>query len=386
MSQVVPANVAAMRDLQRELAKSDRVLHNLLIEEIEPGADGEQPIAIELSGSVMPQVGATWGSKVTGGKFTPIGQKWAIQSVTGVEWDDTEMVFSLDAVFFRDGDVKVIGADDIEITPEGLHRLFVRLQKRARACSVRIAGFARVGVLREVKAQPGRAYQVQPITGEPGPPGVNIELSARWEWRGEDIPNPRLDIVFIGDELAGRLESADSRLASALADSDPFAPDFFEKLNAAAGNLRKGINDCRKALRGLGDLARAPAKAANNILSAARTVGNLITAFEDILSDTADEYRAVGTNVGTLLRMKRAAGAASSAAHDARDVVASIFDALEQRKGRSIGVRPGANLADIAAAELGSAARWEEIATLNELPGQIVPKGVYSVELPPRGA
>lgn len=378
-----PAQSASVSRLREEALQGfDGRYHSLVIEELE----GTELISVELSGSLMPEVGTTFASKTTGGKFTPIGQKNAIQAVTGLEWDDTEMSLALDAVFFRDGDAKIVGADDIEITPEGLTSLFVRLQKRARACSVRLAGFARVGLLREVTPEPGRAYLVQPITGAVGPAGVNIALKLRWEWRGEDIPTAGQEVAVIGDEVAGKLEASDSALASALADEDPFEPDFFERVNAAAGNLRKGINDLRKQLKGLGDLARAPAKAANNLLSAARTVGNLANAFDDLLSDTADEYRAVGTNVGTLLRMKRAAGAATSAVGGARDAVVAIFDALERRKKREIGVRPGANLADIAAAELGSAARWEEIATLNELPGQIVPKGVYSVELPPRGA
>ena len=138
----------------------------------------------------------------------------------------------------------------------------------------------------------------------------------------------------------------------------------------------------RKTLKGVGDLARAPAKLANDAIATARALGNTLHDLDNIIADARDEYAAAGAGAAALLRGRRGKGEAQKALGDGFAAVAALLDAFERRKPRSVGVRPGQSLVEVAKRELGSGDRWSEIAEKNEIAGQTVPAGMFVVDLP----
>lgn len=368
-----------------------------VVEEIE----GTSPIRIELSGGLIPILGAEMPSELRGSSYTPLGAREGYSTVTGLTWDKSEMTCAWDAAFMR-RDEMALQNIDIVFGPEGLLEAFVTLQKRGRECLVQLGPFTRRGVLRKTGPKPGRGYSVDPATGALAGPGVNIEVSLSWEWTGDGLPSAAGDAPTNGTGLAGQLGGASTKLGAGLADIGAFDPDLATSIGSAIGKLRKGIGDLRKTLKGLGDLARLPAKTASQLLGAARSVGNLVNDARNLLSDTTDDFKAlgeaakgaaaavglggvVGPTAAKKAAAKRAAKGIAEGVDATVDAVVAIFDAIARRKPRTVGVRPGQSLAEVARAQLGTADRWPEIAEANGIDGQAVPAGTFQIEIPPKG-
>jgi hypothetical protein len=327
--------------------------------------------------------GVEFPTTLGGGKHTAYGSAYALLSATTFECEDTEMSVLWDAPFMRPADIVVTGAD-LLLSPEGLLALFTRVQKRGRLCNVTAGPFARVGVLRTVTPSGNRGYTVDPKDGNQGNPGVNIACKLKWQWSGEGIAAPAPAQPPSGAEIATGLSLGAGGLASALSE-DAFAPDLGAALSGALGNIRKGVSDLRKAVKQVGDLAKMPASLANQALSTARSLGNVVNDMHNTLSDVADEYAAARGGLSGLLAFRRAKGNAKRSLDALLEQVSNVFDALARRKPTVIGVRPGQSLVDIAKAALGAGDRWPEIAARNEIAGQVVPVGMFVLEIPPRG-
>ncbi len=352
-----------------------QVSQSLTIQELE----GTNAIQVILRGGMMVEVGATFGTTVRGGKYTPIGATRATLSVTGLEYDDTEMSLAFDAQFMRVGDYAVTNYPIEKPSPEAFTKLLQTLQKRGRECNVTCASFSRRGILRNVTPTPNRGYSVDILTGKQGPTaGANVGLKLKWEWSGEGIDASPVPIPISGDEASGKLADAGARLAVSVPE-DPFEPDLFSSLDSLARKMQKGIGDLRKDLKGLGDLAKAPAKALNKLEASCRALGNVTNDFHETLSSVGDEYKAANAGLGALLHAKRACGDAKAAGNAVSEALAAVFDAIASRKARLIGCRPGQSLAELAAKELGNAELGAALAEQNEITGAIVPKGVYSL-------
>jgi Sec-independent protein translocase protein TatA len=350
----------------------------------------------------MVERGSAWESQVRGSSYTPLGARQGFSTVTGLLWGETEMTVHIENAFLRPDDVAVENGPVITSAQE-LHRLLESLQARGRECLVALGDLTRRGILRSVKATPGRAASVSWIPGQPLPGAdLNRELVLKWEWSGDGEALVGNEQVVTGADVAGQLGGASAKLGAGLADIGAFAPDLATSLGSAIGKLRKGINDLRKTLKGLGDLARLPAKTASQLLGAARSVGNLVSDTRSLLSDTTDDFKALGeaakgaaaaVGLGGLVgptaakkaAAKRAAKGVADGVDAAQDAVVAIFDAIAKRKPRTVGVRPGQSLADVARAQLGSADRWPEIAEANGIDGQAVPAATFQLEIPARG-
>lgn len=356
----------------------DSELQSFVIEEVE----GAAPVRVLMRGGFMPERGAQWTSETKGGKTIPIGARKAILSATSEDVGDTELSLNLDAAFLKPNRITVTGLS-YTFTPEGILDLFEQLRARARLCNVQVGPMARVGILRQVKATPKGGYAVNPATGDLGSFGVNLDVVLKFEWSSFGVATVAPITVVDGRTEAGILAAADGKIAAGI--TDPFAPDLFTGLNDAIGNFRAGVTGLRNAVKGVGDLARAPARVANNAFAAARSVGNVYHDLDNVLADTADEYKlaAAGGSIARLMGAKRSAGSVRDGANDAMDSACRILDALINRKRKVVGCRPGDSLAAIAKKYLGDAGRWSAIADANGLAGQIVPTGTYSLEIPP---
>jgi hypothetical protein len=347
--------------------------------------EGSAPITVELRDGLMVERGAEWASELRGSGYTPIGADRGFSTVTGVTWGTSELTLSWDAAFMKPSQIKAANAPAVG-SPEDLLALFVTLQRRGRECLVQVAGFTRRGVLRKVSGRPGRGYQVDVTTGQLGAAaGTNLGVVLSWEWTGDGSSFVPARALQTPPQIAGSLGGASAALGAALAKGDLLDPSLLDSLRGGIGRMREGMSSLRTSLRKVGDLARAPAALVNETLAAARSLGNVVNDFDSLLHDTADDYLAAGKGVTALAAAKGVVGSMASASHDAAGAVVAVFDAFASRKPKVIGVRPGASLADVARAELGSADRWPEIAALNEIQGQIVPLGTFEVELPARG-
>lgn len=368
----------------------------LVIQELE----GSKPIRIELRRGAGVEQGAAWESELRGSVYTPIGARAGVSTVTGVTWGTTEMTLHLEGAFFRSGDVEVDGA----VQPESIadiQQLFERLQQRGRECAVALGDYQRRGVLRGIKSTPGRRTTVQ-LSGQPGDVDLNRELTLKWEWTGlnEGALEPQMSTS--GGELAGQLGGVDAKLGKALASAlDITAPDFLTGIRAGIGRLRAGVSNLRSKLRSVGSILQTEAKLVNEALSAAQGLGNIISDFQMLLSDTDDAAKAIGPaaeGVGAsvtkgdrmflspadTVRSKTAASDAQKATDAAAEAVANVLDAFERLRPaqtRRVPVHRGQSLADVAREHLGDADRWTEIASRNGLIGQVVPAGVTQLEL-----
>lgn len=374
---------------------------SLAIQEIE-GAD---PIRIELRGGAMPEVNAVWTSESRGASYTPLGAKEGYSTVTGITHGTTDMTLHLDGAFLRRGDIEVQGAPEIFSVDE-LQKLLERVQGRGRECIVAVGGFTRRGVLRSIAATPGRGYSVDFSSGQQRSdgPDLNRELVLKWEWSGTGelfVANPQ---SISGSGLSSQLSGANAKFGAALADAASLGPGFLDSLRGGIGRLRGGIAKLRKTLQGVGNLINAPANLVNETMAAARSLGNVVNDVQNLLSDTSDNYKALGerargivqsaqqatlgsdiqAGVGHLLAARRTSATAQQGLNDTSAVVAAIFDAIQSRKPKTIGVRAGQSLSEIAKAHLGSADRWPEIAVANDIVGQVVPNGTYQLEIPAR--
>lgn len=352
-------------------------LQRLAIEET-----GPSPIRLILRGSTMPVVGAEFPVKARGGTYMPLGAKQGTSTVTGVEWDVTEFTFKWEVPFFNiKDDVLVTGATIAPKTPEDLFKVFQEILSRGREVVVQLGVFSRRGILREARPKPNRGYLVDPTSGDPTTPGTNLEVIVRFEWSGEGIPLLVPEPAASVEDVNAAISAAAAEVASVLDDEDPFAPDLFEALGNALSNLQSGISQLRNDLKKMGDFAKAPAKLANKALGTLRSVGNLWSDLENTVSSVGDEYLAVADNASSLFRARNNKGKIRDAATKALNAIADAIAAIESRKKRVVGVRPGQSLVEVAKKELGSADRWQEIADLNGISGQRVPAGTYSVEV-----
>ena len=360
------------------------------IQKFQFSEDGDGGINVSLQGGLMPEIGSTLATKQKGGKYIPLGSvggSTTILTALSLDFDDTEMTIYADAPFMRPGDCSVSGVD-FTYTPEGLVAAFVAVQRRARICNVQIGPFARRGILRDVTPTPGRGYGVDPgssVGGLAKSFGTNVQIVLRWQWQGEGVALALGKSTPTAQELAGALSAASAGFGGALTDLDALDGNLLSQLSDGIGKINAGITGLRGNLKAIGDMAKAPAKLANQALATARGLGNVLHDFDTTLHDTADEYGMVGTNYANLLKSKRTKGQLSNAMNDAMAATLAVIDALESRRRKVVGVHPGQNLAEIAKRELGSADRWTEIASVNEIAGQLVPPGTFQVEIPPKG-
>lgn len=357
---------------------------------------GSSPIKIMLQGSFGLEVGAEWGSELRGETRTPLGSSEGYSSASGRTFGKTEMALALDAAFLRRRDITVENAP-IPFTPEDVLGLFERLQDRARDCLVQFGALSRRGVLRNAVAAPGRGYSVDFGTGEATAPGFNIGLKLTWEWSGRGEPAAAVTPPTSGSDIAGKLAGADSGYGAALAEmQDAFDPDALTAISGAIGRVRGSLSKLRSTVRQVGALINAPARLINEALAAARSLGNTLNDLDNLLGDTRDAYLALGAAArstaaalgprpASLAKAQKAKGAVRDANQQAMEACVDVFDAIAKRKTRRVGVRPGQSLADVARTELGAADRWPEIASKNQLAGQVVPAGVFEVELPGGG-
>lgn len=363
----------------------------LLIQEL----GGSSPLKIMLKGSFGLEQGSEWASELRGETRTPLGASEGYSTVTGRTWGKTEMGLSLDAAYLRRGDLTVEGTL-APVTLDHVRGLFEALQDRGRECLVQFGGLVRRGVLREARTTPGRGHMLG-LDGGRGAPGFNLTLKLVWEWSGRGIPQAGVDGPATPADVAGKVAAADAAFAAALALSeDAFHPNVLEAISGAIGKVRGAASQLRRTVRQVGSLVQAPARLANEALATARSLGNVCNDLDNLLSDTRDAYLALGpaasgvaaaggVRPSALAKAQKAKGAVREANQQAMDAVVDVFDAIAKRKPRRVAVRPGQSLADVARTELGAADRWPEIASLNQLAGQVVPAGVTSVELPGGG-
>lgn len=360
----------------------------LLIQEL----GGSSPLLFRLKGSFGVEVGAEWGSELRGEVRTPIGSSEGYSTVTGRSWGKTEMGLSLDAAFLRRKDIEVQGTFP-PATLDHVRSMFETLQDRGRECLVQLGSLVRRGTLRNVAVAPGRGHALG-LDGAPDVQGFNLTLKLTWEWAGRGVPAASASPPASGADVAGKLTASDAAFGAAMAQGqDDFDPDALTAISGAIGKVRGAASQLRRTMRQIGSFAQAPARLINETLAAARSLGNLCNDLDNLLGDTRDAYLALGAAArstaaalgprpSALAKAQRAKGAIRGANQQAMEACVDVFDAIAKRKTRRVGVAPGQSLADVARREGGGADAWPEIATFNQLAGQVVPPGVTEVEIP----
>lgn len=343
--------------------------------------EGPAPARLTLTGAAAALAGPELSTEAKGGRHLPLGSAEAILTTTGLDPGQTEVSFVWSASTLTPGDVEAQGLD-VVARPESLLAAFETLAARGRACAVDLPGdIGQRGLVRKVAPKLGRGYRTDPASGD-ARAGLQIECVVTFDWSGRGEAEGAPQAFPTGEELAGSVGDGLDTLASAAADGDAFAPPFLEQLDDAVSNVRAAGTQMRLALRGLGAIAQAPARLALSVAAAARSFGNVLSDLDTLVSDTPDLYQAAGTSMDDVARGRAASGAVKGAAFDLMATLAALFDALDARAPRRVPVRPGQSLALVASAELGDRNRWPEIAEANGLGGQLVPDGVFSVEMP----
>jgi hypothetical protein len=157
--------------------------------------------------------------------------------------------------------------------------------------------------------------------------------------------------------------------------------------------VRGGIEGLRRTVRGIGSLVQAPAEIAGSVLGTARSLGNVMTDLDDVISDTREEYLALGEawqstkqtfgpGMAKRTSVQLALAPMRRGLQEGFEAIVDIFEALDRRAGKRIAVSPGTNLALVAKRETGDADNWPDIAAENGIAGQIVPPGVTSIVIP----
>lgn len=344
--------------------------------------EGPGEASLFLTGPASALAGPELVTEARGGSHTPIGSSEATLTVSSLIRKETEFSFSWSAGNLEPGNVVAEGLD-VVARPESLFDAFEVLAERGRLCLVTLpGGLARRGVVRKVSGKPLRGYGTDPATGDPLD-GVDLECSITIDWAGRgESPPATASASDTGEDLAGDLGDSLDTLASAAADGDPFAPGFLEQIDNAVTNVVALGTNLRTTMRGIGALAQAPATIALSITSAARSFGNALSDFDALMSDTPEIYQAAGLSMAELTKGRNATGRVKGGGFDAMAVLAAIFAAIDARSPRTVSVRPGQSLADVAAAELGDRNRWPELSEHNSIAGQLVPDGVFSIEVP----
>lgn len=346
--------------------------------------EGPGEASLELKGPAAALAGPELTTEGKGSRNVPLGSDEATLSTTAIDLGQTEFSFSWSASNLAPSLVVAQGLEAVA-RPESLALAFDALAARARLCLVELpGGFARRGVVRKVSSKLGRGYGRDPATGDVRE-GVDVDCSVTLDWAGAfatapEPPDPAFALT--GEELAGDVGDSLSGLASAAADADALSGDFLEQIDSAIGNVQLSGAALRQNLRGVGAIARAPSAVALKLSAAARSFGNACSDADALLSETPEIYQSAGQSMADLGRSKARSGAISGKLADSMEALALLFAALDARSPRSVPVRPGQSLGDVARAELGARDRWPELAAHNGLGGQVVPPGVFSIEVP----
>lgn len=353
---------------------------------------GASPARLTLRGGFGVEQGAEWVSELKGETRTPMGSAEGYSAITGRSFGRTEMTLNLDGGHLKRADFEVENlVGPFEVADVLL--IFQQLQDRGRECLVSLGSFVRRGVLRQVKARPKGGHSVD-LFGNRTAPGLNLDVVLTWEWAGRGaLPSTETPPASPSD-IAGELGAADAGFGLAMAEAaDAFAPDALTAISGAIGRVRGSLSKLRATVLQVGSLVTAPARLVNEAMAAARSLGNTVNDLENLVGDTRDAYlalgpaaegvaQALGPRPSALVRAQRAKKAIREANQQAMAAVVALFDAIARRKGRRVAVAPGQSLAEVARRELDSADRWPEIASLNQIDGQVVPPGVTEVEIP----
>ncbi|HEU4411190.1 MAG TPA: hypothetical protein VFS43_38410 [Polyangiaceae bacterium] len=342
---------------------------------------GPGPASLTLQGPAAALAGPALPTEAKGGRHVPLGSAEALLTVNALDLGQSEFEFFWSHQSLREIQVEAQGID-APGRPEGLLAAFEALAARGRLCQVDLpGGQSRRGVVRKVTPKLTRGYAVDPATGDPRE-GVDVECTVTFDWAGRGEPGPPPTALPTGEEAAGAIGDAADEIASAAADPSPFEPTFFGQLDALVGNVRGTAADLRANLRNVGAIAQAPAKLAQKISASARAFRAVLVDLDTLISDTPELYQAAGRSLADVGRAREASGAVKGATFGGMAALADLFAALDARRARRVGVRPGQSLADVAARELGARDRWPELAEHNGTGGQLVPDGVFSVEIP----
>lgn len=340
--------------------------------------EGADPIGLVLSGGLLPERGVTYETKQLGARHMPIGSLRATQAVTGIEHQDTEFKIYAEVPYVGPGDARASGTAQPK-TPEELTRLLRFFQERGRQVQVTVGAFVRLGRLANVKAELTRGYSID-FTGKLCPPGMNAEITLTWEWSDAGERTPAVGTLG-GSDLAGGLAAVSAKLPTLFA-PDAFLAEIADRVRDGISSALSSVERLKSVCRRVNDVATAPARIANELLSAAKSAARSLTELDDLLTRTPEEILPAGGGFPDLIRANRAAGDLRAGVGDGMAAVVAVFDALDARKSREVGVRPGESLALVAKRELGSADRWPAIAALNEIAGQTVPPATFIVEVP----
>jgi nucleoid-associated protein YgaU len=143
----------------------------------------------------------------------------------------------------------------------------------------------------------------------------------------------------------------------------------------------------RSAVAKVENLALAPLSLLNNAIATVRSLGNLTAQLNDFCSQLNAEVSGIqrgATGLAGTLSLARVSEQGRAGSQAVFDALAKMLDVLQQTRGQRVGVHPGQSLAQVAAAHLGDATRWPEIAAANSISGQFVPSGTYVVQVPPK--
>lgn len=348
----------------------------LTIEEVE-GAESNRWSAT-LYGRALPKRDnpPKWGVQVEGEDTTPHGQSEATFEPVKITRPDLtfEGEWKLNALLTGDARAELT-PDRLLRNPHDLCDWFESFAERSKVVDVTWTG----GIVRRCR------WVSATFEGTRGP---DRKWSLAFRVLGRRTASgivPVEDILTAKGVIGGLSKSAKAFDSSLLDYPAGLEPGFLERVHNAAGSFRAAGAKLRKSINAVGDLAKAPANVANELVGMARDVRATIAELRSTFDDVAIEYQVADANVRSITSARTWRTSLSSPLDDTADQTDGLLDQLERmtrRARRFVPVRVGESLVRIAQRELGAPELWTELASANGLIGQVVPAGVTSLLIP----
>jgi len=333
---------------------------------------GDNPIKLTLSGNLVAKVGASWTSTVGGKVATPLGSLRGYPVATCITYGETEMQFSFNEPYFYKDYIQT-NAPLPYNTPEDLLEILELIQSRTRECSVRMGGFGRTGILREIKTEPTR--------GSASSGTYNLNVTLKWEWTGKTLgipPNPSKTPSEMKESLISNAAALNGAINNAA-----FNPGLLNNLQGALSNFNASVTRLRNQLDAISSLSTAPIKTLQDMMATVKNCQKFGKDIDDMLTGIANQYSSIDQTLRSIFASNKSKGEASKAASLTLADLNDIANALLAAQVRVVGVKPGEPLEDVARRALGDPRRWIDIADRNGINGKFVPEATFQLTVGP---